>query len=452
MEFKERSIPFKKILQYLLHKWKLILLAGLVIAVFFSGAKYLSAMQDYRSAVRDAGVDSSVEELKAALSESELTVANDILYLNDSANDLQDYLERSVLMSVDPYEKHVLTFQYEVKCTENDPSVIMMAYRDSVYSGSISKRLLNSGSVDVAEKYLNELISISLDDTAYRDSSDRQNGTFILTLCGESVDWLNNISDDVRVAMDDLSTTMQDALGAHSLTLVSSEIKTIYDENLASVQQSKYTQLKDMKTQLESECESLSLGQKRYIFSVCPDQKLFALDADNIKPGFAKKNVVYGFLLGVILMALMICFKLLFSGKILSVDELCSYDVPVVSSVKCDLNHSGDFEERTKCISRNISLLCRSRNVKNLCVVDMGLSKNSLALSEKILQCTDQIDLTINEARFDGMGLLLDSVENADAVLLLIEERFTTYHDLENTLAFLTLHKIDLIGSVVFVV
>ena len=133
------------------------MLAGLVIAVFFSGAKYLSAMQDYRSAVRDAGVDSSVEELKAALSESELTVANDILYLNDSANDLQDYLERSVLMSVDPYEKHVLTFQYEVKCTENDPSVIMMAYRDSVYSGSISKRLLNSGSVDVAEKYLNEL-------------------------------------------------------------------------------------------------------------------------------------------------------------------------------------------------------------------------------------------------------------------------------------------------------
>lgn len=452
MEFKERSIPFKKILQYLMHKWKLILLAGLVIAVFFSGAKYLSAMQDYRSAARDASTDSSAEELKAALSESELATVNDILYLNDSVIDLQDYLENSELMSMDPYEKHILTFQYEVKCSENDPSVIMMAYRDSVYSGSISKRLLDSGNVDLKEKYLNELISISLDDTAYQDSSNRQNGTFILTLCGKSVDWLNDVSDDVRVAMEDLFVTMQDALGPHSLTMVSSEIKTIYDENLASVQQSKYTQLKDMKTQLESECETLSLGQKRYILSVCLDQELFSLDSDNVKPGFAKKNIIYGFFLGAILMAFMICFKILFSGKILSIDELRNYDVPVVSSVKCSLNHSDDLAEWTKCISRNISLLCRNRSVKNLCVVDMGLSKNSLALSEKILQCTDQIDLTINEARFDGMGLLLDSVENADAVLLLIEERFTTYHDLENTLAFLTLHKIDLIGSVVFVV
>lgn len=471
MDFKERAIPIKKILLYLLCKWQLILFAGLIVAVVFSGAKFLFAIQDYKSEVETFGADSSTEELKELLSASELTLANNVLYLNESVNDLNDYLEHSALMSIDPYKKNVLTFQYEVKSTVDDPAVIMMAYRDSVNSGTISKQLMSLDGIHLKEEYLNELISIALDDTAYRDSNNRQSGTFILTLCGESEDWLNSISDDVLSAMGELSVTMQNSIGDHSLTLISSEMKTIYDENLASVQQSKYAQLKDMKTQLESECSSLSLGQKRYILSLCPDQGLFSSGVDNVKPQFSLKNVVYGFFLGIVVMALLVCCKLLFSGKLLSSDELRSYGIREIDCVnfgskrfcnkffsrgkKCaeeNVTEKSSFLESVKCTSRNISLLCRHRNIKNLCVIDMGLSKERTDYADEVFQSSDFSDLIIEEEHFDETYSLLDSIEKADAVLLLIEEHSTAYRDLERTLSFLELHEIDLLGSVVFVV
>ena len=106
----EREINLLDLFWEVLLGWRRIICFGILLAVLIGGMKYYMDIRAYR-----ASQNIDLEEAKSELKKEELEKIEDAKLIKSRINEYERYQQKSALMQIDPYEKHMLELQYYVK-------------------------------------------------------------------------------------------------------------------------------------------------------------------------------------------------------------------------------------------------------------------------------------------------------------------------------------------------
>ena len=191
--------------------WRQIICLGVVFAVLLAGMKFVLNVRSSQSLQ-----DINVEEAKEELEEEELDKIEEAKQMQLRIDDYEKYMEKSLLMQMDPYQKPVQELQYYVKSDyiinytkdrERDYTTeVASLYRNYITGGEMAQKVIDSAGLSINKEDLGELLQVT-------PSSEQ--GTFYVNISYADTEKLQEISDIVKSLLEQKSTELQ-KVGSHS--------------------------------------------------------------------------------------------------------------------------------------------------------------------------------------------------------------------------------------------
>lgn len=356
----EEEIDLIQLAFSILHKYRQILMAVVICAVLAAGfglaknaysshaagkaadsedvavaksaaqQKYDEEMLAYRE--EKTKHDTNVQEYQEELLENQQAIESTKIKIQNT----QEYLDNSVLNTIDPY--NVPVAQADLYVSTDYKIMPGMDYQNVDYTDAVLKAysslITNSETMEkiakvvgMEERYLRELVSVS------GDSSTR-----LLTIRAYGADeaTANKILDALLVRMEDVRPTIQSTVGSHSIAQLTRTSTVSVMTWLRDNQQ----QNRDDLTNLQNQVTTLEAADRVLEQSIEDEQQ--ALEAMELpeKPkeeSSMAKMVILGALLGGILACGVVVVKFLLDGMVYSASELNrSTGLPVLGALASD--------------------------------------------------------------------------------------------------------------------
>ncbi len=357
----EEEINLVSLLFTVLHKYRQMAAAALVCAVLFAGvavAKNLSwnaavkkaekegktlprtsAQQTYEENMteyREAQTthDSNIKSYNAQLRSNERSQTT----LQFNIDNAEEYIEKSVLNSIDPY--NVYNACADMYVTTDYKILPGMDYQNPDYTSSVlsaySSLLMNHENIsaiaekfDMEERYMRELVGVG------SDSSTR---LLTISVNADSEENADAILDAMLNQLENLYDTIETTVGHHNIALLSRTSSVTVSTSLRDQQQATRDNLTDLQNQLTSLKADHDMLEQ-YIEKA--DKDLDALEVPE-DPGDGNTSIVkfgvIGFALGVILVAGVAVVKFLTAGLVYSAKDLKSTcNLPILGTLASDV-------------------------------------------------------------------------------------------------------------------
>lgn len=341
----EEEIDLVALMMTLLHQLKPILLTAVVCAILATGlgvAKnayssyaaskaensgdgtvvkssaqraYEEKLVEYREEKTEH--DSNVQEYESELLQNQQTIES----MKVKIENTKEYLEKSVLNSIDPYNVHVA--QADMYVATDYKILPGMEYQNVDYTDAVlqaySSLMINSEtmgsiakSVGIEERYMRELVSVS------GDSSTR---LLTVRVYGSDDATTSKILNALLARMDAIQEIVESSVGHHSIAQLANTSTVQVLTWLRDNQQ----QNRENLTDLQNQVTTLEAADRVLQQSIEDEQQ--ALDAmeppEEVKTGTSVvKLVVLGFLLGIVLVCGVSTLQFLMQGKVYSGKEL----------------------------------------------------------------------------------------------------------------------------------
>ena len=302
------------------------------VAVAKSAAqqKYDEEMLAYRE--EKTKHDTNVQQYQEELLENQQAIESTKIKIQNA----QEYLDNSVLNTIDPY--NVPVAQADLYVSTDYKILPGMDYQNVDYTDAVLKAysslITNSETMDkiaktvgMEERYLQELVSVS------GDSSTR-----LLTIRAYGADeaTANKILDALLVRMEDVRPTIQSTVGSHSIAQLTRTSTVSVMTLLRDSQQ----QNRDDLTNLQNQVTTLEAADRVLEQSIEDEQQ--ALEALKLPEAPEEgtsmpKLIVLGALLGAVLACGVVVVKFLLDGMVYSASELNrSTGLPVLGALASD--------------------------------------------------------------------------------------------------------------------
>lgn len=341
----EEEIDLVALMMTLLHQLKPILLTAVVCAILATGlgvAKnayssyaaskaensgdgtvvkssaqraYEEKLVEYREEKTEH--DSNVQEHESELLKNQQTIES----MKVKIENTKEYLEKSALNSINPYNVHVA--QADMYVATDYKILPGMEYQNVDYTDAVlqaySSLMINSEtmgsiakSIGMEERYLRELVSVS------GDSSTR---LLTVRVYGSDDATTSKILNALLARMDAIQEIVESSVGHHSIAQLANTSTVQVLTWLRDSQQ----QNRENLTDLQNQVTTLEAADRVLQQSIEDEQQ--ALDAmeppEEVKTGTSVvKLVVLGFLLGGVLACGVIVVRFLMEGKVYSGKEL----------------------------------------------------------------------------------------------------------------------------------
>ena len=280
----ETEIDLAELLFYCLKKWRIIIVCMILFGLLLGGYQFADTVSENAvsaSAVTadeetqtDAGEEDAQEadgtaDMTAALSEytddalSETKdgvipyyvagIAEKEAYLEE----LQTYMDTSVLMSLDPY----CVDMAKVSCfidteDENLTDTLTAAYESYVRDGALAAALSDA---DLTEADLSSLLQFDGDMTAVETNeedalviSGAQSGVFTVTAAAADADMASVYADVLEEKLESLAAELSESVGAHTLTILSVQLTQGASDEILAAQSDVRTQYSTTLTELQT--------------------------------------------------------------------------------------------------------------------------------------------------------------------------------------------------------
>lgn len=306
------------------------------VAVAKSAAqqKYDEEMLAYRE--EKTKHDTNVQQYQEELLENQQAIESTKIKIQNA----QEYLDNSVLNTIDPY--NVPVAQADLYVSTDYKIMPGMDYQNVDYTDAVLKAysslITNSETMEkiaktvgMEERYLQELVSVS------GDSSTR-----LLTIRAYGADeaTANKILDALLVRMEDVRPTIQSTVGSHSSHSIAQLTRTSTVSVMTWLRDSQQQNRDDL-TNLQNQVTTLEAADRVLEQSIEDEQQ--ALEAMKLpeKPketgNSMAKMVILGALLGGILACGVVVVKFLLDGMVYSASELNrSTGLPVLGALASD--------------------------------------------------------------------------------------------------------------------
>ena len=150
----EQEIDLKDLMFAVLRKWRPIILIAIVFAVLLGGMKGAGALKQMKDseylAAKQQEYDNSMDQYAISKASLEKEVEN----IKASLESQNEYMEKSVLMNINPYDEYVTAADFYVGTdyqimpgmayqNPNTASSIMQAYMSMIQNGDMYNYVLN---------------------------------------------------------------------------------------------------------------------------------------------------------------------------------------------------------------------------------------------------------------------------------------------------------------------
>ena len=318
----DREVDLKALLFDVLFKWRGILLLAIICAVSLGGFKAISTYHTQADATFRAEANEAYEN-NMKLYESNIEIGEKELdsLINDITSQ-QEYLDKSVLINIDPYNVSEARVDLFIKTdyqifpdmvyqNADYTETIVQTYQSLIISNSVLEIIADSLNID--SRYLGELITVER-NLSYDNKSESASSGNILTIkvLHNNKAAARTILDLVLSNMDDLQKRITTDICNHSITIINQETSSYIDLSLADIQKKAHVKLADLQS-------ALNERQKSYKELTEP-VGLSSPKVVSIKKGI--KYGVFGGVLGGCAAIFFIVIGSLLSDKVVSVTEL----------------------------------------------------------------------------------------------------------------------------------
>lgn len=321
----EQEIDLKDLMFAVLRKWRPIILIAVIFGILMGGYKVMGSLSQQKDVEYVQKVQkqnqNDLEEYKLLKESYEREISN----IERNIEAQTEYMEKSILMNMSPYDKYVSSADVYFKL--DDVALINGANAYAViYNNGLSRTytsFINQG-IDWTEmaqelktevEYLKELIRITPDEwgqmlsvsVCYKDKKG-----------AEKI--LNKILDEVK----DQQSNFSSKFGTHNLYIMNQISDTVTDLDLANRQKSANDNITALQSTLKEKEKALEELKE-------PVEVSALSSSTAIKSGI--KYAVLGGVLGAFITIFCICVAFLMSGKVASAKDIKQrYGVKVLAT------------------------------------------------------------------------------------------------------------------------
>lgn len=338
------EINLKEVVWNLLEQWKAILIVALLMALLVSGAKYVKDSRAYSAkkaemdmeAQTDISADERIEEILSALPENERLTAEYLIKQNEWLDAEKDYVGNSILFKTDPTNQRTLILDYFIEETDDSRSVataLAYGYAGIVTNERVAEAVGRIIDPEAERKYIAELISCG-DKSGYNPipSTDENAMLEVRIILPEETD-----AQAVEVALTETlreqSTELSKTVGVHSIKLVESGESYLYNNDAVNNRNNVLYSIYNLTNNNKNIQSSLSEGQRSAVAQITQIKSTKGTEGLNkdeeaetlSKPGFSKKYVLLGFVLGAMAYAFLYLAWLILRGCINYASDVETY-------------------------------------------------------------------------------------------------------------------------------
>lgn len=316
----EQEIDLKDLMFAVLHKWKGILLVAIVFAILLGGVKAVMTYRNQNNEENILEAEENYEEELHAYETSKETLERELGNLQTDIENQQNYMEKSVLMNMSPYDIYearadiFIKTDYEIMPgmvyqNVDYTDTILQTYQSVMTSVAFLSHIAESTGIDV--QYLQELIKIERGSTVIGSTSKLTNLLTVKVKNSSKKDAeavLKKLLDGIELLQANITAN----IGEHTVNTVNKSTGATVDLALADQQREKNNQLINLQQSLEEKQQALDDLEE--------PEKLTSASTATIKDGI--KYGVLGGVLGGFMMVFFICVIFVMSDKMYSSKEL----------------------------------------------------------------------------------------------------------------------------------
>lgn len=307
----EQEIDLKDLMFAVLHKWRPVILAAVLLAVLFGGFK---AATTYKAQNDPETIKEAEEKYQDELELYEKNKENaerEIENLKRDISNQQEYLEKSIWINMSPYD--ICEARIDMYVMTDYAIMPGMTYQNPDYTNTILDiyRAMLTGSAvmeNVAKamgsepRYLNELVSVNTGS----------NRVLTISVKHTTKKDADKLLDEFLSHMSGMRDQIAASVGEHTINTVNRSVSTYVDLGLADRQKSETDRLRNLNNSLEEKQKALDEMKE-------PEKAVSSRSAA-IKSGV--KYFVLGGVLGGFMVVFFICVVFVMSDKLYSAKEL----------------------------------------------------------------------------------------------------------------------------------
>ncbi len=469
----EMEIDLADLFRRLCRQWKQIMACAAVCAVIAGGYGWM----------KDRG--SPDEEISGGKVQEELTEAEeqavmDAVRLEAETGELETYLQNSVLMHADPYEKHKYVMLYSIdRADRQELAKITESYLNFIINGGAADMLEDSGKNRKLEKrYLAEIVSayqkiysspylITVDGDAQENMFSES--LFYVEVTGRDEKEARELAQDMQAVIKQYSPEAAKHAGKHRLELAGSMHSVTADSGLLAQQREKKQLLSSNRTNLREMVDAFSEAQLQAYQEAAGLEEGHGKEEilQEISDGNArslKKYIFLGFAGGIMAYAGIFSCCYLLRDTVKSLDEMKRlYTFPVFGGIsigtgkkKCGSAEQGicknTYEHDMDRVLNRIRMFCQRKGTAHLYAVsDFALNEQEKACLENLSKQLAELGIRMETCENAGAGAALwDVMSKAGNILMICRTGVTTHRMINDAMEFYLENSMEVAGVAVF--
>lgn len=276
---KERIIHLDDMLLYIARQWKVFVIGVIVVGVILGGIGFFKVNKKYSSTNENKNNKVTTNKVAIDVSDKELANIETILYWERAVKEQKEYNENSILMDIDPYEEKRASICYWFSVSEAIESEKLQteylergkkAYQNVFNKNDIYEYIEKVVSKENDGKYLQELVSVQLDDTSMVQ----------VNIIGIDEEMTLGILNSIKRYLSENNNQILKNCKEVSVKVDSEYINTVVDTGLQGTQTAQYNNLRNLQAQIDSCDSELSDNARLYLELARP-----VYEEGNYKPG-----------------------------------------------------------------------------------------------------------------------------------------------------------------------
>ena len=278
MNEEEVQIDLMTLLHYILRKWRSIIVVMLIVAVaanLYSVKKSMSVVASVSAAEEEVDIEKQIENAKEELTADELEQVERVYSMYEYNSQLyqenDEYLEKSMLMQLNPNEipTVMLNYQFRKDQADEELSNIFTMYENALLDEDTCTAIIQVFGEEYANTSVRELISVTDTENVQNSDiiklqNDKNSGILSIQIYADSEEQCEQVAEIVKKRVMEYTEQLQQIFGIYTVNAISEQYYISSDSNLNMQKSDVVNAVNDAYTALKNISSGLSEKQMTY--------------------------------------------------------------------------------------------------------------------------------------------------------------------------------------------
>ena len=278
MNEEEVQIDLMTLLHYILRKWRSIIVLMLIVAVaanLYSVKKSMSVVASVSAAEEEVDIEKQIENAKEELTADELEQVERVYSMYEHNSQLyqenEEYLEKSMLMQLNPNEIPTVMLNYQFKKDQADEELsnIFTMYENALLDEDTCTAIIQVFGEEYANTSVRELISVTDTENVQNSDiiklqNDKNSGILSIQIYADSEEQCEQVAEIVKKRVMEYTEQLQQIFGIYTVNAISEQYYISSDSDLNMQKSDVVNAVNDAYTALKNVSSGLSEKQMTY--------------------------------------------------------------------------------------------------------------------------------------------------------------------------------------------